>query len=198
MLKRKRNDNDIDNEEENTNNKQIYINNNQIYYYSDVNSESILELIKSIDECKKYVLSNSNDMDDMLPIYLHICSDGGDVYPALAVIDHILNSKIKIITVCEGCVASAGVLISLAGHERYIRNHGYMLIHEIRSSCWGKYQECKDDMTNNNVLMRDLKKYMNKRCKNKLLKQNIDTLLERDIIWDSATCLKYGLITKII
>ena len=31
----------------------------------------------------------------------------------------------------------AGVLISLAGHERHITKHSYMLIHEIRSGCWG-------------------------------------------------------------
>ena len=79
-----------------------------------------------------------------MKIYIHICSDGGEIFSALSVIDTILSSKIDIVTVCEGCVASAGVLISLAGKERFIRKHAYMMIHEIRSGCMGKYSECQE------------------------------------------------------
>lgn len=198
-MKRKR----ITNQEEETDSSSDDIKitqvNNKIMFYSDVNSSSILKLINCIDQAKKHLNSNSSDIDDESKrIYLHICSDGGELYPALAVIDIILNSNIKIITICEGCVASAGVLISLAGHQRLIRKHSYMLIHEIRSTCWGKYTECKDDMKNNDILMKDMKKYINNRCNNKLLKKDMNKILEHDILWGSDTCLKYGLVNKII
>lgn len=194
MSKRKRCDYDSDTD--NDNNDLIYVEENKIMFYSDVEPKSIFKLIKAIDKAKKYCISRNNDKE--LPIYLHICSDGGNLYSALAVIDIILDSHIKIITICEGCVASAGVLIALAGKERHIRKHAYMLIHEIRSGCNGKYSECKDDMINNDILMKDMKKYMNERTNNRLLKKELDKILIHDIIWDSNKCLKYGLVSKII
>lgn len=195
MPKRKRCNYDSD-DAENDNNDLIYVEENKIMFYSDVEPKSIFKLIKAIDKAKKYCISRNNDKE--LPIYLHICSDGGNLYSALAVIDIILDSNTKIITICEGCVASAGVLIALAGDERHIRKHAYMLIHEIRSGCNGKYSECKDDMINNDILMKDMKKYMNERTNNRLLKKELDKILVHDIIWDSNKCLKYGLVDKII
>ena len=73
-----------------------------------------------------------------------------------------------------------------------------MLIHELRSSCYGKYTECKDDMENNDILMKDMIKYINKRCQNKNLELNLEKFLKRDLLWNSKKCLKYGLITKIL
>ena len=196
MSKRKRNDIE---ETEVGDDVLISVNNNKIMFYSDVEPQSVFKLISAIDEATKYINSiNSNILDNDIPIYLHICSDGGDLYTALAVIDIILESKVKIITICEGCVASAGVLIALAGQERYIRKHAYMLIHEIRSGCNGKYSECKDDMINNDILMKDMKKYMNQRTNSRLLKKEMDKILVHDIIWDADTCLKYGLVNKIL
>ena len=196
MFKRKRCENDENDYDSDTESDLVNVENNKIMFYSDVNNKSIVKLIKAIDKAKKYV--NILDVPSENKIYLHICSDGGDLYSALAAIDVILDSKIKIVTICEGCVASAGVLISLASNERFIRKHAYMLIHEIRSGCNGKYTECKDDMTNNDILMKDMKKYMNDRCNNKTLKRELNKILEHDIIWDSQKCLKYGLVHKIL
>jgi len=196
MFKRKRNDNDENDNDSDCESDLVNVENNKIMFYSDVNNKSIVKLIKAIDKAKKYV--NISDFPVENKIYLHICSDGGDLYSALAVIDIILDSKIKIVTICEGCVASAGVLIALASEERYIRKHAYMLIHEIRSGCNGKYTECKDDMTNNDILKKDMKKYMNERCNNKILKRELNKILEHDIIWDAQKCLKYGLVNNIL
>jgi len=201
MFKRKRNDNDGNDNDNDSDSETDLVNveNNKIMFYSDVTSKSIVKLIKAIDQAKKYV--NNNNISDIPvenKIYLHICSDGGELYTALAAIDIILDSKIKIVTICEGCVASAGVLIALASDERYIRKHAYMLIHEIRSGCNGKYTECKDDMINNDILMKDMKKYMNDRCNNKQLKREMNKILEHDIIWDAQKCLKYGLVNNIL
>lgn len=200
MNKRKRNDDQSDEEE--SLDELISVNENKIMFYSDVNRKSIFKLIKCIDVATKYIINNkSTDLPGLNNdkyIYIHICSDGGDLYPALSVCDIMIKSEINIITICEGCVASAGVLISLAGQTRYIREHSYMLIHEIRSGCNGKYTECKDDMMNNDKIMNDMVKYINERCNNKLLKKEMKYILNHDIIWDSKKCQKYGLIHHII
>tara|TARA_Y100000590_G_C15259586_1_gene840687 strand:+ start:115 stop:702 length:588 start_codon:yes stop_codon:yes gene_type:complete len=195
MLKRKRNNDSEESEDD----ELIAVNHNKITFYSDINYKSCFELIKAIDNVKSKIRAEKiSEYEEEKSIYLHICSNGGDVYPALAVIDYIKNSSVKIITINEGCVASASVLISLAGHQRYITKNGYMMIHEIRSSCWGKYSECIDDMANNNVLMKHIKNYIKERTNHKLPEDDLDELLKHDIIWNAKKCLKYGLIDKIV
>ena len=73
-----------------------------------------------------------------------------------------------------------------------------MLIHEIRSACWGKYSECVDDMDNNELLMNHIKSYILNRCNNKKLEKKINKFLKHDKIWNAEKCLKYGLVTKVI
>lgn len=187
-------------EEEDIDETQIYSKNNRVYFYADVNRETVIQLRKCIDKCKEYIcLYNINSEFDKLDnIYLYIFSDGGEVYSAFSIIDYILKSNINIVTICEGCVSSSGVLISLAGSERYIRRNAFMLIHEIRSGFSGKFSEIQDDMDNNNIIMEKCKQYILDRCNNKLLNNKIDKFLKHDKIWSSKKCLKYGLVTKIV
>lgn len=189
-----------DDDEEAEENNMIKVEENRVYFHAPVDRENCFKLIECINKAKEYVVIQNikNEFEDMMNIYLYIFSDGGEVYCAFNVIDVILSSKIKIITINEGCVASAGVLISLAGNERYIRKNSYMLIHEIRSGCLGKYSECQDDMNNNDILMDHIKQYMNDRCKNNKLKKKLNKLLKHDKIWNAEKCLKYGLVTKIV
>ena len=187
-------------EESDFSDDQVTVDKNKVMFYSDVDNNSCLKLIQCFNKAKEYVAVQNvmNEFGDPMKVYIHICSDGGEIFSALSVIDTILNSKVDVVTICEGCVASAGVLISLSGKERYIRKHAYMLIHEIRSGCIGKYSECQDDMKNNDIIMNDMKTYMNERCNNKLLKKKLNKVLKHDIIWDANKCLKYGLVDRIV
>ena len=180
----KRADNNDEEPDEEVSDEQVTVEKNKIMFYSDVDPKSCLKLIQCLDKAKQYVAMQNiiSDFEEPMKIYLHICSDGGDVFTALSVIDTILSSKVDIVTVCEGCVASAGVLISLAGKERLVRKHGYMMIHEIRSGCMGKYSECQDDMKNNDIIMKQVKDYMNERCNNPKLRAKLDKLLTHDKI----------------
>ena len=58
MSKRKRCDYDSD-DTENENNELIYVKENKIMFYSDVEPKSIFKLIKAIDKAKKYCISSS-------------------------------------------------------------------------------------------------------------------------------------------
>ena len=200
IFSKRADNNDEEPIDEQVTDEQVTVEKNKIMFYSDVDPKSCLKLIQCLDKAKQFVAMQNvlSEFDEPMKIYLHICSDGGDVFAALSVIDTILSSSIDIVTVCEGCVASAGVLISLAGNERLVRKHGYMMIHEIRSGCMGKYSECQDDMKCNDILMDRLKNYMNDRCNNKRLKKKMNKVLKHDIIWDANKCLKYGLVDKIV
>ena len=48
-------------------------------------------------------------------IYLHINSYGGSIFAGLSTLDTIRNTKCDIITIIEGCAASAGTMISIVG-----------------------------------------------------------------------------------
>lgn len=189
-----------DSDDEDSSNETITVKRNKVMFHANVNRENSFKLIECLDKAKEYVVIHNihSEFDEISNIYLHIFSDGGEVYCAMSIIDYILKSKIPIITVNEGCVASSGVLISLAGEERYIRKNAYMLIHEIRSGCMGKYSECQDDMENNDIIMEQVKNYMNERCDNKLLRKKLDKVLKHDNIWNAEKCLKYGLVDKIV
>lgn len=173
---------------------------NKVYFHSPINRNTCLKLIQSLQKAQEFIAIENikNEFQDNEKVYLYIFSDGGELHAAFNVADYILSSKIDIITICEGCVASAGTVISLAGTERYIRKNAYMLIHEIRSGCLGKYSECQDDMENNDILMEHVKEYMNDRCKNKKLKKKLSKVLKHDKIWNADKCLRYGLVDKIV
>ena len=199
MMVQKIHMNDSDDEESNDS-ETITVHNNKVMFHADVNRENIFKLMECLNKAKEYVVIHNihSEFDEINNIYLHIFSDGGEVYCAMTIIDYIQRSKIPIITINEGCVASSGVLISLAGKERYIRKNAYMLIHEIRSGCMGKYSECQDDMENNDIIMKQVKDYMNERCNNPKLRAKLDKLLTHDKIWKAKKCLKYGLVDKIV
>ena len=72
------------------------------------------------------------------------------------------------------------------------------MIHEIRSTAWGKFTELKDDMKNNRKLMKDMKKYFRERSGEKLPDDKLDDVLKHDILWSAKKCLKYGLVNNII
>ena len=197
---RKRMVNESDSEEDTETESTITVTDNIIRFHADVTRSNCFKLIECLDKAKQYVVSKHilNPLDEPSKIYLYIFSDGGEVYAAMTIIDILLSSPIDIITINEGCVASAGVLISLAGSKRYIRKNAYMLIHEIRSGCLGKYSECQDDMKNNDILMDHVKSYMNSRCNNHKLKKKLNKVLKHDHIWPAEKCLKHGLVDKII
>lgn len=178
----------------------VTVDQNKVMFYSDVTNESCLKLIQCIDKAKKHVAIHNavSELGAPMHVFVHICSCGGDLYAALSVIDTILASTVGIVTVCEGCVASAAVLIALAGSRRLIRAHAYMLIHEIRSVCAGRYSECQDDMRNSEALMAAMQTYISERCANARLERKLDAFLRQDRIWDSKKCLKYGLVDSIV
>jgi ATP-dependent protease ClpP protease subunit len=97
-----------------------------------------------------------------------------------------MKSEVPVVSVIEGCAASAATIMSVVASHRQINKHAYMLIHQLSSGMWGKYHEQKDTMENNDRLMK------------KIPKKELNNLLKHDLWWDAETCLKYGLVDEII
>lgn len=170
---------------------------NKIYFYSHISKDTMLGLSKQIDELSKQIKIVQVIYDLVQPprIELHISSEGGDVFAAMAVIDKIMDSKIPIDTYCEGAVASAGTLLSIAGHKRYISKNSCMLIHHVSSGLWGNYEDFKDEMKNLDLITDMIKNVYLKKTKFKA--KQLDKLLAHDLYLSAEECLKYGLVDEI-
>lgn len=194
---------------------------NQIHFNGPINHASMSKLIEELlnmeIKIKKKAVTlkrkidkvledekNNEDIEDQLnvsieykPISLYITSNGGYVYQVFSAIDTISKMTVPVHTICKGFVASAGTILSLSGKKRFITKNSYMLIHEIRSGMWGKYQQIKDDYENCKTLMDHLKKIYMEKTKMKD-ETELDEILKKDISWNAEKCLEKGLVDEII
>lgn len=176
---------------------QVTFKDNRLYFYSEVTRAKNLTLNKSIVELANYYQSISNTLNaPPAELYLHINSYGGSVFAGLSSVDYILNSKVPVTTVIDGCAASAATLMSVVGKRRLMHKHSYMLIHQLSSGLWGKYEDLKDDMENCDSFMKTIKDIYEEHTN--IPKKELAKVLKHDLWWDAETCLKYGLIDEII
>jgi ATP-dependent protease ClpP protease subunit len=178
-------------------NKKIERDANHIYFYSEVNRDSIYELASLINEVEEEnkALSFKLKIDD-IPIYLHINSYGGCVFSAFNIIDVIQGCSIPIYSIIEGCAASAATLMSVVCDKKYIRKNAYMLIHQLSSGCWGKMCEIEDEVQNLTDFMDRIKKIYTENTS--IPKKELTELLKHDLWLNSDKCLKYELAEEIM
>jgi ATP-dependent Clp endopeptidase proteolytic subunit ClpP len=178
------------------NDKKIERDNNHIYFYSEVDRESIYDLCTMIREAEEECILTSLKLNiDDIPIYLHISSYGGSVYAAFNAIDIIQSCKVPIYTIIEGATASAGTLISIIGKKRFIRPNAYMLIHQLSSGCWGKMSEIEDEFQNLKQLMDKIKNIY--KDNTNIPKKELNELLKHDLWLNCDKCIKYGLVDEL-
>ena len=91
--------NEVDEETEDTNIDGIKVVDNHIYFYYDITIKSILDLTESIKKLSKELLVFNIQYSTNIEIYLHINSDGGDVFAVLSIINLIENNTININTI---------------------------------------------------------------------------------------------------
>lgn len=170
--------------------------NNNIYFYSEVNRDSIYELTLLIKEAEEESIITSYKLGiDKIPIYLHISSFGGSIFAAFTAIDIIHACKVPIYTIIDGATASAGTLISIMGEKRYIRPNAYMLIHQLSSGCWGKMSEIEDEFKNLQELMDKIKDFYKENTK--IPKKELAELLKHDLWLNADKCIQYGLADEV-
>lgn len=170
---------------------------NTLYFYAEIYRDNILKLNKELALLQnnlyyQSVVTNNTPAN----IYLYIQSYGGSIFSGLSAMDMILKSKIDVITIVDGCAASAATLLSVAGSTRYIKEHSYILIHQLSSIFWGNYEQLKDDMENSNKFMTMVKSIYKEHTKIPMKKLN--EILKHDLWFTAKEALQYGLVDDII
>lgn len=171
---------------------------NKILFYCDIDTNSILELNKLLMEMDIKLQSAKLIFGDAFnPIcHLHLCTNGGEIFPALSTVDTIRNMKSKVYTHVEGTVASAGTLISTFGNKRYMGKHAHLLIHQLSGGLYGKFNELEDEFYNCTTLMKLIKSIYKETTKIPMKK--LDELLKKDIYLTAEECLEFGIIDEIV
>lgn len=169
----------------------------RIFFYSDVSKESVLNLNRQLRELSIKMLNISNTYEiPTPPIRLHINSPGGSLLDAFAAVDYIKNCKVPVYSIIDGSAASAATIMSVVAKKRYMYKHSYMLIHQLSSGLYGKFEEQIDDFKNSTTFMTAITDVYREHTK--IPAKTLKNILKRDIFFDAPTCLKYGLIDEII
>jgi len=171
---------------------------NKVLFYSDIDSASCAELNRVLLEVDARLQAIKTAIgNDYSPIcHLHLCTPGGEIFPAFAVVDTIRRMKSTVYTYIDGMVASAGTLISIAGNKRFMGKHAHLLIHQLSGGVYGKYDEMEDAMHNSTNIMKLLKNFYKERTKIPMKK--LEEILKKDLYMISSECLSYGIIDEII
>ena len=178
---------DEDEDSNNATEDKVRVDNNHIYYYSEVSRPRCAVLNKTIRNLSVRLYNQGQTLENApANLYLHINSYGGSVFAGLS----------PVVTIIDGCAASAATLMSVVGARRLMNKHSFMLIHQLSSGMWGKFEDLKDDLANCELFMATIKGIYEEHTT--IPKKKLAELLKRDLWWDAQTCLEYGLIDEII
>lgn len=162
-------------------------NGSHIFFYCDVSSKSVLRLFKLLTEANQEGVKVSPPQ-----VTLHLHSHGGDAYAGLAAYHHLLDNPIPVTTVVDGMVASAATFLLLAGSMRIAKRFGFVLIHQVSTGFFGKYNDMIDEMQNTHDLMQTFRKmYLSHTS---LTEERLESLLRSERALDASTCLNDGIV----
>jgi len=171
---------------------------NTIFFYDDITNESILELNKVLMELDTKLQNAKNVLGESFDptINLRVKSNGGDLHAVLSTVDIIPTLRSKVHTYVDGCVASAGTMITVVGNKRYMGKHAVLLIHQLSGGMVGKYSEMEDSMENATNMMKFIKTFYKEYTK--IPMKRLDELLKKDLFLNAEECLQYGFIDQIV
>jgi ATP-dependent protease ClpP protease subunit len=154
-----------------------------VFFYCDVSVESVAELCAVVKKVEREFYESI--------VRVHIHSDGGDLHAGLAAMDFLKSLRSRVVTIAEGMCASAATFIFLGGDERIVCPNAYLLIHQLGSEFWGKYEDMKDEMQHCERLMKHMKRIYLRETN--LPEAKLDKLMKRDLYLSYKKCVKYGI-----
>lgn len=167
---------------------------NEMFYYGDITSESILDFTEKFRKLESGLLKMSADIIGFTPsVRVNIMSDGGDLFAGFTAMNILQRSRVHVITVAHGACCSAATFMLLGGKERRIGRNAHILIHQLSTgSFWGKFEEMKDEMRTASKLMDMIRRTYFEHTK--IPEKKMKKLLKRDIYLEPEECIKYAIV----
>ncbi len=167
-----------------------------IYFYSDINDDSVNELQRLLMECSKTVLDKSGVQSSPKPICVHLNSPGGHHHTTDIFYTIIQTQRVPLCFIIEKLCGSAATFIQLLSPYRIMIDYSQYMIHDMSGdSFWKGENTIKSKYTNIDIMIY-YKELLKQRTK--LSDSEIKKFLERDIFVDAKYCLKKGIIDRIL
>jgi ATP-dependent protease ClpP protease subunit len=187
-----RNDEEEEGEEWNDDGTEAIVFHEPRFFNDDITQHSAFMLAKELRRVAHMLKLRAVNLGiPIQPIYLHVTTNGGEINAAFSVVDCIGSLGVRVYSVVDGFVASAGTLITLAAQKRFIEPNAYMLVHQLSSGVWGKMSSIEEQVSNLNKLSEHLKTFYLSRTK--LSKKTLKHLFLTDITWNAQESVSKGL-----
>lgn len=165
-----------------------------LYLSDDINNETISEICEAIILINKAddILRKRNKNYIAEPIHLYINSHGGYVDDMWSLISLIESSKTPVYTYCTGYAMSAGFMIFIAGHKRFISKYARLMYHQLSGGSYGTYQDMKENVDDCYKQYEKMKSYVLQHTKIKKDKLEDVRAHKTDWYMDADEAIKYG------
>jgi ATP-dependent Clp protease protease subunit len=176
----------------------VHLEDNRIYFYTDVNHKSVRELNTSLRrlDIELQMAQIRLNLPYVPHIELHISSPGGDALAGFAAVDAIRMCKSPVHTYVEGIAASAASVMSISGQKRFITKNSFMLIHQLSACFFGTHEKALDELENQKNVMQRLLTLYGERAT--MTPQEIESYLKHDLFFDAVKCKELGLVDEIL
>lgn len=169
-----------------------------LYFHCSVQPADVLTLMRSLRETDARLQQESIARSTYFttPIWLHVKSYGGSILDAFAVADCIQQCTSPIYSIVEGYACSAASIIAAACTKRLIQPNAYVLIHQFSSFVIGTYEQFKDDMILQDMLIEQMVDFYH--AHSKLKRKQVRAMLQRDTWMNAQQALEAGLVDEIL
>ena len=173
----------------------VYRRGTAVYFNVRISVQSIAKLRRILDEACQCAMKNSNTLQrPQVALYIH--SPGGDVFAGFSGYHMIKRSPVTITTIADGHVASAATFLLLAGKMRYIVPGSHVLIHQLSTVAFGKFDEISDEYKNcQNIMARMSEMY---KSETSLSDKKLKKLLKGELDLTDAECLNYNIVSDFL
>lgn len=164
------------------------------------NDDAFYLLMADVDEdsCREivgWILSSNYEEEPPDVLNLFICSQGGELGPAMAVIDVMRGSHIPIRTIGLGQIASAALMIFMNGTkgQRVLTPNTSIMSHQYAGGSFGKHHELMATVKEFNYTQERILHHYEK-CTKLKRKEILEKLLIPSDVWLSPDeAVKYGI-----
>jgi len=159
-----------------------------------------LESIENVTDIiiKKNVEDKDIPFENRIPISILISTNGGQLKAAKFLINLINGSKTPINTVCISNTYSAGGLILVSGHKRYMYKNSIFHIHDLSSGTFGKLTDMEEMLKDIKIYRKWMEEIYDERSR--IPKNIMDDIMnnKREVVFNFKQCLKYHIVDDII
>lgn len=163
--------------------------NNILYITGDIDGMTFRRLHKFV-----YVMEQAGEKE----VKIILSSHGGDATAALAMLDTIALSKLHFTVIGTGLIASAAVILLVAGDKSYMTPSAWVMVHEEQLD-----EEVNKDVSSMEHTSRNYRRFEDQW--NSILAHNTNTKAEkwaelnkRDTYLNAKECLEMGIIDEIL